>query len=82
MRLLTTNGVRFVLLTNGGGKVVEDQRAKGLQEKLGIPKAYDIFKGRIIQSHTPARGWSEDVKNQTVYVTGKDPEAARRIAHE
>lgn len=80
LKFLTDHGVGLVLLTNGGGKVVEDERARRLEAKLGVPEGRDILRGRVIQSHTPSRGWPEQVKNQTVFITGSDPEAARRIA--
>ena len=80
LKFLTDHGVGLVLLTNGGGKVVEDERARRLEAKLGVPEGRDILRGRVIQSHTPSRGWPEQVKNQTVFITGSDPEAARKIA--
>ncbi|KAM0198889.1 hypothetical protein ACHAPA_001642 [Fusarium lateritium] len=80
LRMLRSNGVRYVFLTNGGC-VAEDIKADTLQERLQIPKHDDVVKGRMILSHTPMSGWSDDVKNNgTVLITGSHPEKARQIA--
>lgn len=82
LKMLRSNGVRYVFLTNGGC-VPEDKKADTLQERLQIPKHDDVVKGRMILSHTPMSGWSDDVKNNgTVLITGSHPEKARQIALE
>ncbi|KAF5721459.1 cat eye syndrome critical region 5 precursor [Fusarium mundagurra] len=80
IKMLRSNGIRYVFLTNGGC-VPEDKKAETLQERLQIAKNDDVVKGRMILSHTPMSGWSDDVKNNgTVLITGSHPEKARQIA--
>lgn len=82
IKMLRSNGVRYVFLTNGGC-VPENKKEDTLQERLQIPKHEDAISGRMILSHTPMRGWSDDIKkNGTVLITGSHPEKARQIALE
>jgi hypothetical protein len=42
----------------------------------------DVIRHRVVLSHTPKRGWSEEKKSGTVLITGSHPDVARRIAKE
>lgn len=74
--------MRYVFLTNGGG-VSEDAKAASLAKRLQLSGSEGIIKNRVIQSHTPMRGWDEDMKkNGTVLITASHPEKARQLAIE
>lgn len=80
---ISSEGVRYVFLTNGGGEH-EDAKAASLLKRLQFPKEdYDVVRNRVILSHTPMRGWADSVKEkETVLITGSHPEEARKIAEE
>ncbi len=74
--------MRYVFLTNGGG-ISEDAKAASLAKRLQLSGSEGIIKNRVIQSHTPMRGWDEDMKkNGTVLITSSQPEKARKLAIE
>ena len=84
LRRLRAHGMRYVFLTNGGGGH-EDAKARSLARRLqlsGQDGDDDVIRGRVIVSHTPMRGWADDVKEQTVLITGSHPETAREVANE
>ncbi|KAM3505939.1 hypothetical protein MY11210_007756 [Beauveria gryllotalpidicola] len=75
-------GLRYVFLTNGGG-AHENAKVASLAKRLGLENPDYVLKDRVILSHTPMRGWDEDVKkNGTVLVTASEPETARQLARE
>ncbi|KAM3560106.1 hypothetical protein ARSEF4850_003802 [Beauveria asiatica] len=75
-------GLRYVFLTNGGG-AHENAKVASLAKRLGLENPDYVLKDRVILSHTPMRGWEEDVKkNGTVLVTASEPETARQLARE
>lgn len=75
-------GLRYVFLTNGGG-AHEDAKVASLAKRLGLENPEVVLKDRVILSHTPMRGWDEDIKNNgTVLVTASQPETARQLARE
>lgn len=80
LRMLRRNGHRYVFLTNGGG-VYEDRKAKSLRKKLKLTEEDDVIGDRLIQSHTPMKGWPEHIKKKdTILITGHFPHWARKIA--
>ncbi|KAM0253276.1 hypothetical protein ACHAQJ_007372 [Trichoderma viride] len=82
LRKIRSHDIRYVFLTNGGGSH-EDAKCKSLSKRLGLSEDEDVIRNRIILSHTPMRGWDEQVKKQqTVLITGSHPETARRVANE
>lgn len=82
IKMIRSNGIRYVFLTNGGG-VPEVKKAGTLQDRLQIPKHDDVIRGRMILSHTPMSAWSDELKNHgTILITGSHPEQARQIALE
>lgn len=82
IKMIRSNGIRYVFLTNGGG-VSENKKADTLQERLQLGKHDDVIRGRMILSHTPMSAWDESLKNNgTVLITGSHPEQARQIALE
>ena len=73
-------GYRYTFLTNGGG-VSEKKKGASLQKKLQIDEHEDVVGDRIIQSHTPKKGWPAHVKdNDTILITGQQPNWVRNIA--
>ncbi|PQK16406.1 hypothetical protein BB8028_0006g07260 [Beauveria bassiana] len=75
-------GLRYVFLTNGGG-AHENAKVASLAKRLGLENPDYVLRDRVILSHTPMRGWDEDVKkNRTVLVTASEPETARQLARE
>ncbi|TFB01453.1 Uncharacterized protein CCMA1212_006803 [Trichoderma ghanense] len=82
LRRIRSHDIRYVFLTNGGG-THEDAKVKSLSKRLGLSEDEDVIRNRVILSHTPMRGWDEQVKkNGTVLITGSHPETARRVANE
>ncbi|UKZ71956.1 uncharacterized protein TrAtP1_012899 [Trichoderma atroviride] len=82
LRKIRTHDARYVFLTNGGGSH-EDAKFRSLSKRLGMSEDEDVIRNRIILSHTPMRGWDEQMKKQgTVLITGSHPETARRVANE
>lgn len=82
LRKIRAHDARYVFLTNGGGSH-EDAKFRSLSKRLGMSEDEDVIRNRIILSHTPMRGWDEQVKKQgTVLITGSYPETARRVANE
>ncbi|UKZ82449.1 hypothetical protein TrVFT333_010238 [Trichoderma virens FT-333] len=82
LRKIRSHDIRYVFLTNGGGSH-EDAKYKSLSKRLGLSEDEDVIRNRVILSHTPMRGWDENVKKQgTVLITGSHPEIARRVANE
>ncbi|KAL6866808.1 HAD-like domain-containing protein [Trichoderma novae-zelandiae] len=82
LRKIRSHDIRYVFLTNGGG-THEDAKVKSLSKRLGLSDDEDVIRNRVILSHTPMRGWDEQVKKQgTVLITGSHPEIARRVANE
>lgn len=82
LRMLRARGIPYILLTNGGGSH-ENDKVKSIMKTLGLEKNEDVILDRVILSHTPMRGWAESVKKEgTVFITGSNPEAARRVAKE
>jgi ribonucleotide monophosphatase NagD (HAD superfamily) len=80
LRMLNRKGYRYVFLTNGGG-VSEKVKAKALGKKLGLGSQENVVGHRIIQSHTPKKGWPEHIKeNDTILITGQKPHWVRQIA--
>lgn len=80
LRKIRSQGLRYVFLTNGGGSS-EQGKANSLQKRLKLSENEDVIRDRVIQSHTPMQGWERDIKeNGTVFITGSNPETARRIA--
>lgn len=82
LRKIRAHDVRYVFLTNGGG-THEDAKVKSLSKRLGLSEDEDVIRNRVILSHTPMRGWDEQIKkNGTVLITGSHPEIARKVANE
>ncbi|KAG5934054.1 hypothetical protein E4U53_000781 [Claviceps sorghi] len=81
LRSIRAKDIRYVFLTNGGG-AHEDAKAASLTKRLGLSLDEDVIRNRVILSHTPMRGWADEVKRQTVLITGSHPETARQIANE
>ncbi|TWU72991.1 hypothetical protein ED733_004522 [Metarhizium rileyi] len=81
LRSIRSKNMRYVFLTNGGG-AHEDAKVASLSERLGLSLDEDVIRDRVILSHTPMRGWADEVKKQTVLITGSHPETARKIANE
>lgn len=81
LRSIRSKDIRYVFLTNGGG-AHEDAKVASLTKRLGLTEDEDIIRNRVILSHTPMRGWTDEVKKQTVLITGSHPETARQIAME
>ncbi|KFA54011.1 hypothetical protein S40293_01788 [Stachybotrys chartarum IBT 40293] len=79
LRNLRSQGVRYLFLTNGGGHH-EDTKVESLSKRLGMGLDEDVIRHRVVLSHTPKRGWSEEKKSGTVLITGSHPDVARRIA--
>ncbi|KAK5991275.1 Mitochondrial hydrolase [Cladobotryum mycophilum] len=80
LRKLRSHDIRYLFLTNGGGKH-ETAKVKSLSQRLGLSEDEDVIHNRVIQSHTPMRGWDEALKKQgTILITGSHPEAARKVA--
>lgn len=79
---LREKGIRYTFLTNGGG-THEGYKAKSLMTKLGLEDSGDVIGDRIIQSHTPMKGWPAHIKeNDTILVTGQNPHWVRKIAYQ
>jgi ribonucleotide monophosphatase NagD (HAD superfamily) len=81
LRSIHSKNIRYVFLTNGGG-AHEDAKVASLTKRLGLSPDEDVIRDRVILSHTPMRGWADEVKKQTVLITGSHPETARSIANE
>ncbi|KJK75137.1 hypothetical protein H634G_09483 [Metarhizium anisopliae BRIP 53293] len=81
LRSIRSKNMRYVFLTNGGG-AHEDAKVASLSKRLGLSIDEDVIRDRVILSHTPMRGWADEVKKQTVLITGSHPETARKIANE
>jgi ribonucleotide monophosphatase NagD (HAD superfamily) len=81
LRSIHSKKMRYVFLTNGGG-AHEDEKVASLTKRLGLSPDEDVIRDRVILSHTPMRGWADEVKKQTVLITGSHPETARSIANE
>ncbi|GAB0134804.1 hypothetical protein EsDP_00003160 [Epichloe bromicola] len=81
LRSIRAKNIRYVFLTNGGG-AHEDAKVASLTKRLGLSPDEDVIRDRVILSHTPMRGWADEVKKQTVLITGSHPETARQIANE
>ncbi|KAK2593935.1 hypothetical protein QQS21_008342 [Conoideocrella luteorostrata] len=81
LRSIRSKDMRYVFLTNGGGDH-EDAKVASLTKRLGLSPDEDVIRNRVILSHTPMRGWADEVKKQTVLITGSHPETARKIANE
>ncbi|KAG5990552.1 hypothetical protein E4U43_004258 [Claviceps pusilla] len=81
LRSIRAKDIRYVFLTNGGG-AHEDAKVASLTKRLGLSMEEDVIRDRVILSHTPMRAWADEVKRQTVLITGSHPETARRIANE
>ena len=81
LRSIRAKDIRYVFLTNGGG-AHEDAKVASLTKRLGLSPEEDVIRDRVILSHTPMRGWGDEVKQQTVLITGSHPETARQIANE
>lgn len=82
LRKIRAHDARYVFLTNGGGSH-EDAKFRSLSKRLELSEDEDVIRNRIILSHTPMRGWDEQIKKQgTVLITGSHPETARRVANE
>lgn len=82
LQKIRQQGLRYVFLTNGGG-VHENAKVASLAKRLGIENPEYVLKDRMILSHTPMRGFGDDVKkNGTVLVTASHPETARQLARE
>ncbi|KOS20758.1 Uncharacterized protein ESCO_004101 [Escovopsis weberi] len=80
LRSLRRHNVRYVFLTNGGGKH-ETAKVKSLSQCLGLEPGEDLIHNRVIQSHTPMRGWDDALKEQaTILITGANPDVARKVA--
>lgn len=80
LRSIRAKDICYVFLTNGGG-THEDTKVASLTKRLGLSMDEDVVQGRVILSHTPMRGWADEVKKQTVLITGSRPEKAREIAN-
>ncbi|KAG5927377.1 hypothetical protein E4U42_002320 [Claviceps africana] len=81
LRSIRAKDIRYVFLTNGGG-AHEDAKVASLTKRLGLSLDEDVIRNRVILSHTPMRGWADEVKKQTVLITASHPETARQIANE
>ncbi|KAG6040400.1 hypothetical protein E4U41_000644 [Claviceps citrina] len=81
LRSIRAKDIRYVFLTNGGG-AHEDDKVASLTRRLGLSLDEDVIRDRVILSHTPMRAWADEVKKQTVLITGHRPETARQIANE
>lgn len=81
IRALKLRGIRYVLLTNGGGYREED-KVKSLNKILEVDPKEQLFDHRVILSHTPMRSWDASIKRGTVLITGSTPETARAVAEE
>ncbi|KAG6075377.1 hypothetical protein E4U30_005444 [Claviceps sp. LM220 group G6] len=80
LRSIRAKDICYVFLTNGGG-THEDAKVASLTKRLGLSMDEDVVQDRVILSHTPMRGWADEVKKQTVLITGSRPEKAREIAN-
>jgi len=83
LKRLQSDGVPFVLLTNGGGKH-ESERIADINTKLDI----SIDTSAIIQSHTPfaelvypSKHHREGLKDKCILVLGGDHGKCRAVAH-
>lgn len=82
LQKIREQGLRYVFLTNGGG-AHENAKVASLAKRLSLENPEYVLKDRVILSHTPMRGWDEDIKkNGTVLVTAAHPETARQLARE
>ncbi|OAA60650.1 HAD-superfamily hydrolase, subfamily IIA, CECR5 [Cordyceps fumosorosea ARSEF 2679] len=82
LQKIRQQGLRYVFLTNGGG-AHENAKAASLAKRLGIENPEYVLKDRVILSHTPMRGWDDDIKkNGTVLITASQPETARQLARQ
>lgn len=78
LKYLQKNGIPFILLTNGGGKLEKDRVAQ-LSEKLDVELSTENF----VQSHTPFQQLvhgAEGLANKNILVTGSDAAKSRAIA--
>jgi len=71
---LKTQGIPFILLTNGGG-YHEEKRAAALSEELDV----EIDPSMVVQSHTPFTLLDEH-KGGTVLVVGGEYDNCRPVA--
>jgi len=71
---LQSQGIPFILLTNGGGKHESDRVAE-LSSKLDVSIDTSMF----VQSHTPFADM-DDLKDKTVMVVGGVEDKCRKVA--
>ena len=56
-------------------------KVKSLAKRLQInDDSEDVISNRVIQSHTPMKDWTDNVKSSTVLITGWHPQKARLVA--
>ncbi|GAA95879.1 hypothetical protein E5Q_02536 [Mixia osmundae IAM 14324] len=65
LRLLKTDKVPFILLTNGGG-LHESERVKKLSDQLDVEITIDMLQ----QAHTPYRDRASEYKDKAVLIVG------------
>lgn len=81
LQYLQSNGIPFILLTNGGGRI-ESARIEQLGHQLHVPLNVDMF----VQSHTPfaalveGNGRQEGLKDKCVLVLGGLENKCREVA--
>ncbi|KAG0057444.1 hypothetical protein BGZ83_010012 [Gryganskiella cystojenkinii] len=75
LRLLQSNNVPYIFLTNGGG-LTEVDKAEQLSKKIGV----HISPKQLILSHSPMRALASKYENSNVLVVGGNGSDCRKVA--